>query len=273
MLAAMTTRTTLALALLLAACKSTPAPPGPLQLTMVVPQVGSAVVVTDRLESRMHVTSDPGGVVALNTTRLRTSRVEVLAVRPDGAVTGVDVRYDQHRDLQTRDGVEQIKPGPLEGHRYRVEADGDRLTATRDDGAPVTPAEQAALAADVGRSIGKLPAISSLLLAHAWPIDRPVTLTEAELQASFGRNPMMTPVAGTARMVGLTAGIATFQIDLTLTRDDAQGRAESPLRMTLALDVARFRTTDLTLTGTLTGTVEQMATEGTVEGHVRYAYD
>ena len=137
---------------------------------------------------------------------------------------------------------------------------------------PDEPAELAALTADLGRAIGRVPPLAVLLRSRAWPRGEPIELGPAELMDAFGHNPMMPPVSGTALLVGVADGVATFEFDLALARDDADGRAESTMRLTTRVDVARGRPLEQRLTGTLGGKVAGMPSTGTVEGTITYGY-
>lgn len=243
-----------------------------LQLPRRPPVVGERQALSDRLDSRSRVVAEPGKVTDLVTHRVRELELEVLAVSPAGVVTSARAHFRQHHVEQSRDGVAQTKPSPLEGQTYVVTADGDQLAAAHPDGTAATAAEQAALTGDLGRAIGKVPPLTALLTAHAWRNGEPVTLAPAELAEAFGRNPMMQPVAGTALLVGVVAGVATFEFDLTLARDDADGRVESPMRMTVKVEVERNRPIEMTLIGTLSGKVAGMDSTGSVEGRVTYTY-
>ncbi|MBK9031440.1 MAG: hypothetical protein IPL61_08900 [Myxococcales bacterium] len=255
------------------ACKRAErAAPTELQLARHPPVVGERQTLSDRLDSNSRVIAEPGKATDLVTHRVRELDLEVLAVTPEGVVTSARVHFRQHHVEQSRDGVDETKPSPLEGQTYVVTAEGDQLTAVHPDGSAATAAEQAALVVDLGRAIGKVPPLTTLLTSHAWRSGEPVTLTPPELADAFGRNPMMQPVAGAALLVGVVAGVATFEFDLTLARDDAEGRVESPMRMTVKVDVAHSRPIEMTLIGTLSGKVAGMDSTGSVEGRVTYAY-
>lgn len=254
-----------------AACRRARAP-AELQLGATPPVVGERQTLTDQLDSRSEVTAGPNQVVKLSTRRTRQFDVEVRAVDGAGVVTAARVTFARHRVEQTKDGVPSTKPSPLEGQAYDVRAAGDALTATRVDGTPATPAEQAALVADLGRAIGRVPPLAVLLRAHGWRRGEPVELSDDELRDAFGHNPMMPPVSGTALLVGVAGGVATFEFDLVLARADADSRAESTMLLTTEVDVAHARPLAQRVTGTLGGKVAGMPSTGTVEGTITYAY-
>jgi hypothetical protein len=245
---------------------------GELRIGGAAPVVGEHQTLTDELTSHSEVTAGPGQVVRLATRRSRQFDVEVRAVDAAGVVTAARARFDRHQIEQTKDGVASTKPSPLAGQTYDVRADGDALAATHADGSAVTPAELAALTADLGRAIGRVPPLAVLLRSRAWPRGEPIELGPAELMDAFGHNPMMPPVSGTALLVGVADGVATFEFDLALARDDADGRAESTMRLTTRVDVARGRPLEQRLTGTLGGKVAGMPSTGTVEGTITYGY-
>lgn len=263
----------LALALLATACsRRDRGAGGGLRLAAPTPVVGERQTLTDELTSQSEVTAGPGQVVRLSTRRSRQFEVEVRAVAADGVVTAARARFDRHQVEQTKDGATTTKPSPLQGQTYDVRAEGDALVAVHADGSAVTPAEQAALTADLGRAIGRVPPLAVLLHSRAWTRGEPIELTPAELTDAFGHNPMMPPVAGTALLVGVADGVATFEFDLQLARDDADGRAESTMRLAVKLDVARARPLEQRLTGTLGGKVAGMPSTGTVAGTITYGY-
>lgn len=261
-----------AIALAVGACKRSSAPAG-LQLAAQPPAIGSRHTIDDTLDSTMNVVGEPGKTVELITHRVRSTQIEVRAVDAAGVVTAARAHYVAHHDEQRRDGVAQTRTNPVEGQSYLVSGDGATVAVVREDGSPITPEEQAAVTADLGRSIGKQPAISRLLLSHRWRAGELVTLTPEELQAAFAQNPTMKPTAGTALLVGVASGVATFEFDLTLTRDDPDGHAESPTRMTVKIDVARFRPVEMTMIGTIAGKVAGMETQGSMQGKVTYRYE
>ena len=64
----------------------------------------------------------------------------------------------------------------------------------------------------------------------------------------------------------------TRTLNERVARDDADGRAESTMRLTTRVYVARGRPLEQRLTGTLGGKVAGMPSTGTVEGTITYGY-
>ncbi len=272
---------TMVLGLGLGACKgnrsaaepplSQTAAPETLALTWKAPAVGRTETRHDNLETRMKLTDPQGQVADVVMVQTEQTHAEVVAVTPDGAIATVKVRYEADDERQTFNGQTQDKPSPIEGKTYVVSAEAGAIKASRDDGSPVSPEEQAAVAEEE-EELGKIPGMARLLISRSWTTGKQVDLTPEEITEALGGDDDMTPLSGSLTLDRVDGGVATFEMGLTAFREDADGRMNATMSITIELEVEHVRPIAMRMTGTLEGTIQGMKTTGAMSGTKTFEY-
>lgn len=188
-------------------------------------------------------------------TELREDEAEmsestVLAV-VDGAITRVRIWYKRKQTTRHLGGEDTVEKSPLEGNTYEVWVEGGEIKAARTDGVAVSDAEATALAEAHG-SLGKVPALSRIFSERGWNLGEKVELPATKL-AGLSEDPRIRVSAGTFTCKSSKDGTVFFDDQVSMTKDDAQGRIETVLKGDVMLDLATGRPLTVTNLGSSSG--------------------
>jgi hypothetical protein len=247
------------------ACRDRPAPGAAsdagvgasgLQVVVVAPRVGERRLEHEESESTMTIDGRQ-----VTEREVRRVDLEVLAV--DGeAASRLRVRYQRHERTPAGGDAAATTPTPLHGQTYEVWRDEGGLRATRAGGEPASAGELALLADDHAE-LGSVPVIVRLIAGRRWHKSRRVDLRADQLaalgRARGGGDPALRPRTGWLAWTVLDGGVATFDGEMQVVRDDGAMAITSTVRSTLDLAVATGRVRAVITSGTVTG---QLAGEG-----------
>ncbi len=265
-----------AVAVLLAACSTSPArPPAlsgqPRDDTLTLPPARRVVhLARTQVEdiSTIIETTHAGQPIHVGARRHHVTASEVLAVDAAGAVTKLAVTYVERDDVTSTSAGDENRPSAIAGRSYIVWIEGGEVQATQADGGAVSSEELLELTLDQG-DLGK-PVAMDTIMARAWTRGAKVDLTADELSRyNDGRDgPRATAMSFTLR--GVAGGVADFAAIMRMETDapplviEAQG--------TLTVDVETGRPRGFALTGSVRGTANGVALGGTTTSSITYAF-
>ncbi len=151
-------------------------------VTYQVPGPGAAWTEEERSQLSLVVTEADGSPVPLQRSKVVRRRVDVLEAT--NIVTRARLTYLEHRVVERRAVIERVRPSPIAGKRYVLEATGGAVTVRGDDGGAVSPEEDAAVHAEDKR-FGQPETLAMLVARLRYRVGEPVAVPAAEAARLF----------------------------------------------------------------------------------------
>jgi hypothetical protein len=258
-----------------AAGSAAPAAPATDDVTIatVAAKVGDKETETSDESALIKLEPTPGQTVEVDSHKHSIRVVEVVAV-DGGAMTKVKVSYPEMTDTSTSGGKSKDKAVPVVGKSYLVWREGGATKVTHEDGSEVTPEEQH-IAAKITKDLGHPDPMAALLASKTWKAGVKVDLTADEL-AAMGANlgdddaaPQMG--AGALTLKSADATTATFEFVVSMTMKLPKGEMKIDLTLTVKIDRATARPTELSGSGPMSGNMGMPLT-GTMTAKSTYTY-
>jgi len=175
--------------------------------------------------------------ITVETTKVR--HLEVL--ESDAFVTRIAVRWDEHHEAQTINGMTTTLPAAVEGKRYLVWQDGGETAASLEDGSAISPDELEEIDKAVGEELGAKPGIVQMLLRRAWKMGETVELGPqdlVDLSRDLSDDATVEAAAATLQSVDGTSAVFAMTMDVK-TSGKAAGRVEAEMTFTVDTDPLR----------------------------------
>jgi hypothetical protein len=199
---------------------------------------------------------------------------EILAV--DGKIPmKVKVAYSGLKAEQTIGGKVQTKPQVLDGKTYVVWSEGGAIKATTADGAAVSAEELKELTSK-NDELGKPDVIEDLLGGRTWKVGETYVLSADELakvKANITDPSKPLPTEMSFTLKSFDDKQAMFEMTTTLVQA-AKGADQLTFAMKglAKVELPGVHASELSLDGTLAGSINSMPTTGTMTGKTTYTY-